>query len=84
MRFIAPAIAAAGLIGLAACSNTPAENAAANVEENADMAADNLEMMADNATNEGTESALENEATAVRNEGDNAAEAIENGTTPPQ
>ena len=43
MKILAPAIAAAGLLALGACNNTPAENAAANVEDATENAADAIE-----------------------------------------
>ena len=78
MRILTSVAAAAGLLALAACGdNTPAENAAENVEAVTENQADMLEEQADNATNEATEEGLENQADAVREEGENKAEAIE-------
>ncbi len=65
---------AAGVLALAACNNTPTEQAADNIEANAEATADNLEDMADNATTEAGEDALENQADAVRADGENKAE----------
>jgi hypothetical protein len=66
--------AASALAMLAACNQTPAEQAADNIEANAEAVADNLEDMADNAATEAREEHLENRADAVRNMGDMQAE----------
>lgn len=76
MRILAQAAVAAGLLALAACNNTPAENAAQNVEMTAENVADNLEAAGDNA-----EASLDNQAEAVRTEGENKADAIEANDT---
>ena len=65
---------AAGLASLAACNNTPQEQAAENIEANADAVADNLEEAADNTTTDAADDALENQADAVRATGANQAE----------
>ena len=65
---------AAGLASLAACNNTPREQAADNIEANADAVADNLEDAADNAGTSTAENGLENQAASVRATGDNQAE----------
>ena len=65
---------AAGLMSLSACNNTPREQAADNIEANAEAAADNLEEAADNVTSEAAEANLENAAEAVRATGENQAE----------
>jgi hypothetical protein len=65
---------AAGLMPLAACNSSPREQAADNIEANAEAAADNLEEAADNATTEAGEDAIENAADAVRATGQNQAE----------
>ncbi|MET3713437.1 hypothetical protein ABIC65_004169 [Sphingomonas trueperi] len=62
--------AAAGLIALSACNNTPREQAADNIEANAEARADNIEAMASNATTDAAQDNLENKADAVRAEGD--------------
>lgn len=66
------AIAALALVS--ACNNTPAEQAADNIEANSEAVADNLEDMADNASTQAGEAALENQADATRAMGDNMAE----------
>ncbi|WP_298090273.1 hypothetical protein [uncultured Sphingomonas sp.] len=69
---------AAGLVSLAACNSTPREQAAENIEANAEALADNLEEAADNATTEAGEDRLENQADAVREMGDNRAADMRN------
>jgi len=64
---------AAGLVSLAACNTSPREQAADNIEANAEAIADNLEDAADN-TDGNAEAALENQADAVRATGQNQAE----------
>ena len=65
---------AAGLASLAACNTSPREQAADNIEANADMMADNMEDAADNMGTSAGEDAMENKAAAVRATGDNQAE----------
>jgi outer membrane PBP1 activator LpoA protein len=62
-------------IALAACSQSPQEQAADNIQANAEMMADNLEAAADNATG-ATADALSNQADATRAMGDNMAEDL--------
>ena len=64
---------AGGLVSLSACNNTPREQAADNIEANAEAVADNLEDAADNAGTTAGSDALENKADAVRATGDNQA-----------
>lgn len=66
--------AATGLMSLAACNNTPREQAADNIEANAEAVADNLDDQADAANTSVAEDAIDNQASAVRAEGDNKAE----------
>jgi len=66
--------AATGLAALSACNSSPREQAADNIEANAEAAADNLEEAADNATTDAAEDALENRADATRAMGDNQAD----------
>lgn len=73
MKLFTTIVVAAGLIGLGACNNSPREQAADNIEANAEIAADNLEETADNATTETSEDRLENKADATRAKGDRAA-----------
>lgn len=78
MKILKQGAIAAGLMALAACGGqTPAENAADNVEAVSENQADLLEDMAANATTESAESSLENQADAVRAAGENQADAIE-------
>lgn len=65
---------AAGLVSLAACNSSPQEQAADNIEANAEATADNLEDMADNVGTDGAEARLENRAEAVRETGQQRAE----------
>lgn len=81
MRKLACALAAAGLAALAACNDTPAENAAENVEAAADNEADLLEEMADNATTDAAEDNFQNAAENVEEAGENAADAIESNAS---
>ncbi len=62
--------AAAGLFALSACNNTPREQAADNIEANAEARADNIEAVAGNASSDAVEDNLQNQADAVRAEGD--------------
>lgn len=68
--------AAASLIALSACNNTPREQAAENIEANAEMKADNFDDMAANATTDASEDALRNKAAATREMGDKKAEDV--------
>jgi peptidoglycan hydrolase CwlO-like protein len=63
--------AVASLVALSACNSSPSEQAADNIEANAEGVADNLEAAADNI---GGDAALENQADAVRATGENQAE----------
>lgn len=65
---------AAGLVSLAACNNSPREQAADNIEANADAVADNVEAVADNTADTNASAALDNQADAVRATGQNQAE----------
>ena len=70
---------AIGLGALAACNQSPKEQAADNIEANAEMNADNLDAMADNATTENGEDALDNQAAATREAGEQNADAVRDG-----
>ena len=67
---------AAGLASLAACNSSPREQAADNIEANAEAVADNLEDAADNASTPAAEEGLENAADAARATGQNQAEDL--------
>src|SRR4030095_13290260 len=79
MRLTTVLAVAAGLGALAACEHTPQEQAADNIEANAEATADNLEEAADNASTEATEDALENKADATREAGEEKADATREG-----
>ncbi|MDG2535267.1 hypothetical protein P6144_16520 [Sphingomonas sp. HITSZ_GF] len=66
--------AAASVLALSACNNSPREQVADNIEANADAAADNLEAAADNASTTTAKDALDNQADAVRATGDKKAD----------
>jgi len=62
MKLIIKAAAiGAGIIALSACNQTPAENAADNVEAVTENVADNMEDVADNMTNETAADAMDNQ-----------------------
>ena len=82
MKKFAQAGIAFAFLALAACNNTPAEQAAENVEDAGEHQSDILEEQADNATNEVVEDSLENQADAVEKKADDTADAIENGSVP--
>ena len=73
MKTIVTSAAAAGLLSLSACNQNATEQAAENLEANADMQAENLEAAAENASTEAGESALENQADATREAAENKA-----------
>ena len=75
MKKIFVLTAAAGLAALGACNNSPKEQAAENIEMNAEATAENLEAAAENMGGAGA-SALENQADAVRATGENQAEDL--------
>ncbi|AQR73887.1 hypothetical protein [Sphingomonas sp. LM7] len=66
--------AIAGLAALSACNSSPREQAADNIEANAEAVADNLEEAAGNATTPAVEDALQNQADATRAVGENKAD----------
>ena len=76
MKIISTVAMSFALCALAACNNSAQEEAAENIEANAEMAADNLEDAADNATTDAGEASLENQADATRAAGENAAEDL--------
>lgn len=73
------ALLAAGFVAMSACSQSPREEAAENVEANADAMAENIEDAAETAPNEAVAENLENEADLVRDLGENSADAVRNG-----
>lgn len=68
--------AALSLGALAACSKSPQEAQADNIEANADAAAENFEAAADNVGNELVEDQIENQAEGIREAGENIAEEV--------
>lgn len=85
MKLLHIGVAAAGLAALAACNNTPAENAASNARMEAENRADAIENMAANTMDaaENRVDALQNQADAARAAGENQADAIESRDTGP-
>jgi hypothetical protein len=80
MKKISTAMAVAfGVAALAACNQSPKEEAADNIEANAENVADTIEANADNATDV-MEANAQNTADEVRAEGENAADAVREGT----
>lgn len=73
MKKLVLAAMSAGLLSLAACNSSPREQAADNIEANAESTADNIEAMGDNMGG-AAEGAMDNQAAAVRATGDNQAE----------
>jgi hypothetical protein len=80
MKKISTAVAIAlGVAALAACKQSPNEQAADNIEANAENTADTIEANAENQADVIQENA-ENAADQVRAEGENAADATRNGS----
>ena len=71
---------ALGIGALAACNQSPQEEAADNIEANAENVADTIEANAENAA-DAIEANADNAADEVRAEGENAADAAEEGNT---
>ena len=65
--------AAVAALSVSACSKSPTEQAADNIQANAEATADNLEDLSDNAASPAAADALQNEADATRASGDNMA-----------
>jgi hypothetical protein len=72
MKKLAPLFAAAGLLAIAACNNTPAQNKAENIRDAAENTADQME-----ATGANIADSYQNKAEAVRNNAENRADAVE-------
>lgn len=70
---------AVGIAALTACNQSPQEQAADNIEENAEATADNLEDAADATSNAVVEENLEDQANATREAGEEAADATRTG-----
>lgn len=82
MKIVTLGLIATGVLGLAACNNTPQENMAANVEQTAENQADYYDDMAGNTSNDMVADNLSNTADMIRDQGENQADAIENGAVP--
>ena len=67
---------AAGIAALAACNKSPQDQAADNIQANADAVADNLDAAADNATSDAAKDNLQNQADATRAVGENQAKDL--------
>jgi hypothetical protein len=80
VKKIAFVLAAASLMSVAACSQTPTEAAADNVSDNLEMQADNLEAMADNASTDAGAAALENASENVEDQADAVENNVENSS----
>jgi type VI protein secretion system component VasK len=78
MKAITVLAVALGLGSLAACNNNPNEQAADNIEANAENVADTMEANVDNAADM-MQANTENAADAVRAEGENKADAVREG-----
>ena len=76
MKTVLKLAALAGIVTLGACSGTPAENNAANVQESFDNIADNMEAIAGDVSNEAVAENLSNSAEQLRDAGSNAADVI--------
>jgi hypothetical protein len=74
MKKIMLVAAAAGLLSVAACKNTPTDNAADAASDNLEMIADNLEAQAENTSNEAVAADLMN----ASENAEDASDAIEN------
>lgn len=79
MKITTTLAVAVGLAALAGCNQSPKEQAADNIEANADAAAANIEANADAAADNMVANA-DNAADATAAAGDNAADAVRNGT----
>lgn len=77
MKILVKAVAAAGLLTLAACGGGADDQKAENIEANAENIADNLEAVADNTSNDQAAEALEDKADAVREKADEQADRVD-------
>jgi hypothetical protein len=82
MKTIVQALGAAGLLALAACGGGADDQAAANIEANAENQADALEAQADNTANEAQADALEEKADNIEDAGEAAAERADDNDDP--
>jgi hypothetical protein len=81
MKITTTLAVAIGLAALAGCNQSPKEQAADNIETNADMMADNMVANADNVADT-MQANVENAADATQAAGENAADAVRNGEAP--
>ena len=72
------AAVAFGILGLAACKQSPQEQAADNIEANAENVVDTIEANTENAS-DAVEANGQNAADEVRAQGENAADQVRNG-----
>ena len=79
MKIITTVAVALGLASLAACNQTPTEEAADNIEANAEATADAIEANADDVPGVTTNDAADQAAEQVRAEGEAAADATREG-----
>ena len=80
MKITTTLAVAVGLAALAGCNSSPKEQAADNIEANADAVADNMVENAD-AMADNMQANAENAADATKAAGDNAADAVRDGAT---
>ena len=76
MKTVLKLAAVACLVSLGACSRTPTENNAANLQDAMENVADNMEAIAGDVSNEAVAENLSNSAEQVRDAGSNAADVI--------
>lgn len=77
MKLSTSVAVALGVVALAACHKSPADQQAANVESNYDNEAANIQSNADNEA-QAIQNSADNEASAIKNEGENKAAEIRN------
>jgi uncharacterized lipoprotein YajG len=81
MKKMILAVAATGLLSLAACSKSPEAQAVANnaemMQDALDNAADNLEAMADDTSNTAAAASMENQAEALKQASENVGDAAD-------
>jgi outer membrane PBP1 activator LpoA protein len=77
MKILVKAVAAAGLLTLAACGGGADDNKAEAIEANAENVAENYEAAAENTSNDQAAEALEDKADATREAGDEKADAVD-------
>jgi hypothetical protein len=79
MKIITTFAVALGIASLAACNQAPQEQAADNIEENAEATADAIEANADDVPGVTTNDTADEAAEQVRAEGEAAADATREG-----